>query len=59
MSKHKVKPQYVFLARAERDITGGVTLHLIENQTRVELHEGDEFFTVHMTVNPFNSRRAA
>lgn len=44
---------FTYLARVERDITGGVTLHLVEDDTHVELHEGDEFVTVKLCVNPF------
>lgn len=44
---------YSTLARVERDITGGVTLHLIRDEERVELHEGDEFLIVNTKVNPF------
>lgn len=44
---------YSTLARVERDITGGVTLHLIRDEEHVELHDGDEFLIVNTKVNPF------
>lgn len=53
MAKHKTDEQWVFLARVHREVTGDVTLHLIQDSTTVELHEGDEFLTVGLTCDPF------
>lgn len=53
MAKNRTAAEWVYLARVERDITGGVVLHLIQDSTTVELHEGDEFLTVHLTVDPY------
>lgn len=44
---------YVTMARVERDLTGGVTLHLIHDDTPVEIHQGDEFLTVLTNCDPF------
>lgn len=41
------------LARVERTVTDDVVLHLIRDQTTVELHDGDEFLTVHLAVDPW------
>lgn len=54
MAKHKTKAEWLHIARVERDLTGGVTLHLIRDDEVVELHQDDEFLTVVTTVDPFN-----
>lgn len=54
MAKHKTKDEWLHIARVERDLTGGVTLHLIRDDEAVELHQDDEFLTVVTTVDPFN-----
>jgi hypothetical protein len=53
MAKHKQRDEWVYMARVERDITGGVTLHLIPDYEHAELHDGDEFVIAHFTADPF------
>lgn len=47
------KKEWTTLARVERDFTNGVTLQLIRDDETVEVHEGDEFFIVKTSVDPF------
>lgn len=53
MAKSKIEPEWVYVARVERDLTGGVTLHLIQDFEVAELHDGDEFVTAHFQVDMF------
>lgn len=46
----------IALARVERTATDDVVLHLIRDTTTVELHEGDEFLTVELKVDPWAGR---
>lgn len=43
----------VYLARLERDLTGGVSLHLIHPDTTVELQPGAEYVTVLVGCDPY------
>lgn len=55
MAKDRTKKEWVTVARVERDFTGGVTLYLIRDDETVELHEGDEFFIVKTSVDPWQT----
>lgn len=44
----------IVMARVERKFTGDVYLHLIKPTDMVEMHEGDEFITVELRVNPWD-----
>ena len=46
----------VYLARMEWDLTDDLHLHVIRDETTVDLHEGDEFLTVELRVDPFEGR---
>lgn len=41
------------LARVERTVTDDVILHLIRDDTVVQLSEGDEFMSVTLIVDPW------
>lgn len=49
----KTDDGWVYLARVERDLTGGITLHLIDDQTIVHLVDGAEYVTPTFNVDPF------
>lgn len=49
--------EWVYLARVERDITGGITLHLIPDEQVVEVRPGNEYVTARFVVDPFNLTR--
>lgn len=53
MAKNKFEQEWVYLARVERDVTGGVTLHLIRDDETVELSEGAEYLTAEFKCDPF------
>lgn len=52
--KEKNADRWVYLARVERDLTGGVTLYLIEDQTTVHLVDGAEYASVNLNFDPFS-----
>lgn len=54
MARAKDDSHFVFLARVERDVTGGISLHLIRDEDGVEVSEGAEYVTVQMLVDPFD-----
>lgn len=47
---------FIVLARIQKhEVTGDITLHLIRDDTTVELHEGDEFATVALAMDPWRT----